>query len=51
MAAEGLEALLQLGENRTAAINWIDAAMSDPDNRPTNVSDLINRVYHIKSGG
>lgn len=51
MAAEALEALLQLGENRIQAMNWIDTAMNDPDNPPRDVSDLIARVYHIKSGG
>ncbi len=51
MAAEAMEALLQLGENRVQATNWIDAAMSDPDDPPRDVSDLIARVYHIKSGG
>ncbi len=51
LAREALEALLALGENRVQAIQWIDTAMSDPDDRPRDVSDLINRIYRIRAGG
>ena len=44
-----LEVLLQLGENRTQCINWIDQVMRDED-RPTDAEGLIARVYRIKGG-
>jgi Holliday junction DNA helicase RuvA len=50
LAREALEALLALGENRVQAIQWIDTAMSDPDDRPRDASELINRIYRIKAG-
>jgi Holliday junction DNA helicase RuvA len=50
LAREALEALLALGESRVQAIQWIDTAMSDPDDRPRDASDLINRIYRIKAG-
>ena len=50
LAREALEALLALGENRLQAIQWIDTAMSDPDDRPRDASELINRIYRIKAG-
>lgn len=51
MAREALEVMMQLGENRTQAVNWIDQALRDPDNRPDDVQDLVARVYRIKAGG
>jgi Holliday junction DNA helicase RuvA len=51
MAREALEVLLQLGENRTQAVVWIDQALRDPKDRPRDVQDLIQRVYRIKAGG
>lgn len=50
LAREALEALLALGENRVQAIQWIDEAMRDPEDRPRDASDLINRVYRMKAG-
>jgi Holliday junction DNA helicase RuvA len=50
VARETLEVLMQLGENRTQAIKWIDQAMRDPDDRPADVEELVKRVYAIKSG-
>lgn len=50
LAREALEALMALGENRVQAIQWIDMAMSDPDDRPRDSSELINRIYRIKAG-
>lgn len=46
---EALELLVQLGENRAQASLWIDrAAVAEP---PTDLQQLIQRVYAIKSGG
>ena len=50
LAREALEALMALGENRIQAVQWIDLAMSDPDDRPRDSSELINRIYRIKAG-
>ncbi|MEX2215838.1 MAG: Holliday junction branch migration protein RuvA [Phycisphaeraceae bacterium] len=49
MAREAMETLLALGENRVQAVQWIDAAMSE-DDRPKDVTELINRIYRIKAG-
>ena len=46
---EALEVLLQLGENRTQCINWIDQVMRG-DERPTDTETLIARVYRMKTG-
>ena len=51
LAREALEVLMQLGENRTQAVNWIDQALRDPDNKPDDVQDLVTRAYRIKAGG
>ncbi|MBI1337736.1 MAG: hypothetical protein GC164_12345 [Phycisphaera sp.] len=48
MAREALEVLLQLGENRTQAVTWIDAVLRDQD-RPRDAQELVSRVYRIKS--
>ena len=51
IAREALEVLMQLGENRTQAVNWIDQALRDPDDRPGDVEALVARAYRIKGGG
>ena len=50
MAREALEVLMQLGENRAQTVNWINMALSDPDDRPTDVTALIERCFRIKAG-
>ena len=50
LARDALHVLLQLGENRTQAVNWIDRALS-ADNAPTDAEALIAEVYRIKGGG
>jgi Holliday junction DNA helicase RuvA len=50
MARAAMEVLLQLGENRTEALAWIDQALRDEKDRPRDVQDLIQRVYRIKAG-
>jgi hypothetical protein len=30
-------------------MQWIDTIMSDPDDRPRDSSDLINRIYRMKA--
>jgi Holliday junction DNA helicase RuvA len=51
LAKEALEVLLQLGENRTQAVTWIDEAMRDESDKPRDVQAVIAKVYRIKSGG
>ena len=46
---EALDLIVQLGENRTQAIQWIDHVMHS-DEKPRDVQQLIARVYQIKSG-
>lgn len=50
LARDALHVLLQLGENRTQAVNWIDRALS-MDNAPADAEALIAEVYRIKGGG
>lgn len=51
LAREALEVLMQLGENRTQALAWIDEALRDETlgERPADVQDLVARVYRIKA--
>lgn len=51
LAREGLEVLLQLGENRLQAVTWIDQALRDEKERPQSVQDLVARIYRLKAGG
>lgn len=50
LARDALHVLLQLGENRTQAVNWIDRALSG-DDAPRDVESLVAEVYRIKGGG
>ena len=50
LARDALQVLLQFGENRTQAVNWIDRALS-VDNAPSDVESLVAEVYRIKGGG
>lgn len=50
LAREALEVLLTLGESRAQAIQWIGHVLSDPDDRPADVNELIARVYRVKAG-
>jgi Holliday junction DNA helicase RuvA len=50
MAREALEVLMQLGENRAQAVNWINTALADPDDRPTGVQELVERCFRIRAG-
>ncbi|GAB4191543.1 MAG: helix-hairpin-helix domain-containing protein [Phycisphaeraceae bacterium] len=50
LARDALHVLLQLGENRAQAVNWIDRALSG-DDPPNDVETLVTEVYRIKSGG
>ncbi len=49
LVRDALHILVQWGENRAQALQWIDRAMHD-DDRPGDVEMLIERVYQIKSG-
>ena len=49
LAREALEVLMQLGENRTQAVQWIDRVLS-ADDRPDDVQDVIAAVYRLKAG-
>jgi len=48
LARDALEVLMQLGENRTQAMAWIDEALRDEE-KPADVQDLVARVYRIKA--
>jgi holliday junction DNA helicase RuvA len=50
MAREALEVLLQFGENRVQAMNWIERALGE-NSPPRDVQTLIGRAYQIKAGG
>ena len=49
LAREALEVLLQLGENRTQAVQWIDRALS-ADEPPADVQQLVAEVYRLRAG-
>lgn len=49
VAREALEVLLQLGENRTDAVAWIDRVLSD-DSPPRDAQAVVRAVYRLKSG-
>lgn len=50
LARDALNVLIQLGENRTQAVNWIDRALAQ-DDAPQDVEALVAEVYRIKGGG
>lgn len=50
ISREALAVLMQLGEARTEAVNWIDRVMRDPDNQPVDVEELVRRVFVVKAG-
>ncbi|MEM1109159.1 MAG: Holliday junction branch migration protein RuvA [Planctomycetota bacterium] len=49
LAREALEVLIQLGENRTQAVQWIDRVLMQ-DNPPVDVQDVVAVVYQMKAG-
>lgn len=49
VAREALEVLLQLGENRAQAVQWIDRALSG-DTPPADVQQLVAEVYRLRAG-
>ena len=55
LAREALEVLLQLGENRLQAVQWIDRVLTaggEADTTPPrDVQDVIAAVYRLKAGG
>lgn len=48
IVSEALALLVQLGENRTQALLWIDQAMRQK-NRPSNTQEIIAAVYRMKN--
>ncbi len=48
IAREAMEVLMQLGENRQQAVDWIDQATRD-DDPPRDVQDLVSKVYQLKA--
>lgn len=52
LAREALEVLIQLGENRTQAVQWIDRvlAVENEKDRPSDVQDVVAAVYRLKAG-
>ena len=49
LAREALEVLLQLGEQRLQAVQWIDRVLMH-DDPPTEVEDVIAAVYRLRAG-
>ena len=49
LARDALEVLLQLGENRTQAVQWIDRALA-ADDAPDDVQGLVAQVYRLRAG-
>ena len=50
VAREALEVLLQLGEQRLQAVQWIDRVML-ADETPTSVEAVIAAVYRLRASG
>ncbi len=50
VAREALEVLLQLGEARLDAVQWIDRVLSSAD-RPSDAQGVVSAVYRMKAGG
>jgi len=50
LAREALGVLLELGENRQQALQWIDRVLSQ-DDAPRDASAVVTEVYRIKAGG
>ena len=48
-AREALEILLQLGEQRAQAVQWIDRVLL-ADDAPTDAQGLVAAVYRLKAG-
>lgn len=49
VAREALEVLLQLGENRADAVNWIDQAMHSDEESGQDAQRLVAAVYRLRS--
>ena len=50
LARQTLEVLIQLGENRSEALTWIDRVLTNAQEPPTTVEQLLTKVYRCKSG-
>lgn len=48
-ARQALDVLIQLGENRVQAIDWIDRVLHDQESAPGDVQQLVAGVYRLKS--
>lgn len=49
LARQALDVLVQLGENRAQALAWIEQALASFDSPPSDLSELLNRVYQMKT--
>jgi len=49
VAREALEVLLQLGENRADAVNWIDQAIRNDEESGEDAQRLVATVYRLRS--
>ncbi|MEM6392816.1 MAG: Holliday junction branch migration protein RuvA [Planctomycetota bacterium] len=50
LAREAVEVLVQLGEQRLAATQWVDQLLRD-DDAPSEVQAVVAAVYRMKAGG
>lgn len=51
VAREALEVLMQLGENRADAVNWIDQAIRNEEESSQDAQQLVATVYRLRSAG
>ncbi len=51
VARQAMDVLLQLGENRAQALNWIEQVTSGDVEQPDDVQELIAAVYRLKARG
>ena len=49
LARDALEVLMQLGENRAQAVQWIDRALNTEE-PPADVQELVAQVYRLRAG-
>ena len=46
---QALELLVQLGENRADAVQWIDRVIASSETQENEVQELVGAVYRLKA--
>lgn len=49
VARQALEVLMQLGENRGDAVQWIDQVIANSESKPGDVQEMVEAVYRLKA--